>query len=200
MKNSVGKKVIYLGFFAALTSCTCGTPLKVTSIQGDDKNLACKDVILEINEAEHYRDQAAGAEGINLGNALAPVCWVSSYVDANEAIKAANARIDYLGRIYELMDCGGNEMGGGQSSSAPPPPPVAIPMSPSGGGAFPPPSSSGSSMQSPMPATKSVLSQTGGYFKKRPDLGPNMHEHRDSRDKIYIHSHPHSGAHRHLED
>lgn len=171
-----------------LASCTCGKPLKVTSIQGDDKKLACKDVILEINEAEHYREQASKEKGINFGEALMPVCWVSGYIDGAQAVKAANARIDYLGRIYDLLDCGGLENGGDSSSVPPPPPAVVLPSSPRPGVA-------------PFAANpySAPQAQFSSHYRNI-DKNSGLHEHRDRNGKIYVHSHSHSGPHRHFED
>ena len=122
------KKITVIGcLFFLLSSCTCGVPLRVTAIQRSDKKLACKDIILEINEAEHYRNAAAQEQAIGLGESLMPLCWVSGFVDGEEAIKKANARIEYLGHIYDLMDCGGK----GQKQplpQTPAPKPIIVPM------------------------------------------------------------------------
>ena len=176
-------KAISLGLvFTVLSSCTCGVPLKVTSIQRSDKKLACKDIILEINEAEHYRDQAAKEKGIGFGESLMPVCWVSGYIDGEEGVKTANARIEYLGQIYDLLDCGGKQQ---PKISMPPPkpfvPPVSIPSKP----------------KVPAPAADNKPL----HYKLIDDGGPNqLHEHKDRFNRIYVHSHPHKGPHRHMED
>lgn len=105
----------FIGLLLLLASCNCSAPLEITSIQKSDKKLACKDIILEINEAEHYRDQAKAAKGISMMEVLMPTCWVSGYIDGNSALKSADARINYLGNIYDLLDCGGTS-----KSAAPP--------------------------------------------------------------------------------
>lgn len=184
------KKFVILAFASAfLVSCTCGVPLKVTPIQGDDKKLACKDVILEINESEHYRNQAAKEKAIGFNEMFMPMCWVSGYVDGAQAIKAANARIDYLGRIYDLLDCGGKELS--ESKLPPPPPPPVTMQAPAVGFGSGAPFSRPMSIESPDSHYRSVDDS---------DVESKMHEHRDKNGKIYIHSHPHSGPHRHFED
>ncbi len=189
-------KILSAGvIFAFLASCTCGVPLKVTPIQADDKKLACKDVILEINEAEHYRDEGAEAAGISFGEALMPVCWVSGYIDGSQAKKSANARIDYLGRIYDLLECGGtgaDEDGEERSSFAPPPPPmaaVAVPMVAMA--AKQPQNYSPPAAQENLSVFNSKEKQTGSA---------RMHEHRDKNSRMYMHSHPYSVPHVHPED
>lgn len=94
-----------------LVACDCSTPLEITAIQKSDKKLACKDIILEINEAEHYRGEAAESKKITFGKLFMPTCWVSGYVNGQQAMKTADARIDYLGHIYDLLDCGGMQSG-----------------------------------------------------------------------------------------
>ena len=180
------KTLAFTSLFFFVSSCTCGVPLRVTSIQRSDKKLACKDVILEINEAEHYRSQAGQEKGIGMGESLMPLCWVSGYVDGDKAIKTANARIDYLGHIYDLMDCGGADR-----KKMPLPQPIIVPVPT----APPPP-------PRPAPVAAPVQNQRGeAYYKLKKNLGPDeMHEHRDKRRKLYIHSHKHNGPHRHLED
>lgn len=97
--------IVVLGVMVA--SCDCSTPLEITAIQKSDKKLACKDIILEINEAEHYRGEALESKKITIGKLFMPTCWVSGYVNGEQAMKTADARIDYLGHIYDLLDCGG---------------------------------------------------------------------------------------------
>lgn len=99
-----------------VAACSCRVPPNVTSIQKADKKLTCRDVIFEINETEHYRSQASTSRKISMGEALMPTCWMAGYVDGEEAISAADARIEYLGHIYDLLDCGG--AGGAEPAAA----------------------------------------------------------------------------------
>jgi hypothetical protein len=178
--------------------------MKVTSIQRSDKKLTCKDIILEINESEQYRQEAANAKAIGVGEALAPACWVTGYLDGEAAIKSANARIDYLGRIYELLDCSGDGTSASDYGSAPAkpsnppqatpippaPPPVVVPQKPT-------------AAKTPAEAdmvdieTANKKGKFHDYFK---ELGGGLHAHKDAKGKVYFHSHNHSGPHRHLED
>ncbi len=172
---------------ASLLSCTCATPIKVTEIQKTDKKLACKDIILEINEAEHYKDLAKKERGIGFGNMLMPVCWVSSYVDAGGAVKAADERISYLGNIYEVLDCGGKSDMSDKTPSAGPTPPAVIQVQP----AQLPPSSP------PQNIDQNVKGEVDIDDKM---VRNNMHQHVDKYGKVYTHSHPYAGPHKHLDD
>lgn len=112
-------KAMSIGILSlVLLGCDCKVPLEVTSIQKNDKKLACKDIILEINEAEHYRAEAIESRKISTGEMLMPTCWLSGYIDGAQAIRTSDARIEYLGHIYDLLDCGGI---GGDETMAPPP-------------------------------------------------------------------------------
>ena len=44
-------------------------------------------------------------KGPRLTNMLMPLGYISTYMDAEEAIGAASARVDYLDRIYQIMEC-----------------------------------------------------------------------------------------------
>lgn len=177
-----------------LLSCTCSNPLIVTPIQKTDKKLACKDVILEINEAEHYRDLAKAERGIGFGNMLMPVCWVTSYTNAAKAVKAAETRIAYLGNIYDVLDCGGKSDGSQRDvivgeAAAP-----FIQIKP---GLQP------QQMQNaPLAGTKSdpAPKSAEGQCVTEEDIKKYTHKHVDKFGRTYTHCHINSGPHRHLED
>jgi len=88
-----------------LTACVADKSVKVASLQKKDKNLSCSEVMLEINEADFYRKTAERKKDPKVKSLLMPLGYISTYVDAEEAISAAAARVDYLNRIYEILDC-----------------------------------------------------------------------------------------------
>ncbi len=169
-------------------ACTCATPLKVSEIQKTDKKLSCKDLILEINEAEHYRELAMKEEGINFGNMLMPVCWVTSYVDANQAITAAEERVKYLSHIYDVLDCGGksdkSEKPSAQITPLAAPPIIQIQPS-----------------VVPGPDAKKILpSPKPGECKDPVSIEKYTHKHITRLGKVYTHCHINPGPHRHIDD
>ena len=189
MAISLKKTTVLLGAAFILSSCTCGVPLKVTPIQRSDKKLTCKEVILEINEAEHYREHGGKAKGIELGEALMPICWATGYIDGNKAANQANERIKYLSHIYDLLDCA-NEEENQQKGDLVKVTPIVVPAAPAAAPAA-------------TPAPTPVKEDFNGswHYRERGSFGKTiLHEHRDSRGKLYIHSHPHDGPHRHIED
>jgi hypothetical protein len=169
-------------FSAGLLSCTCATPLKVSEIQVSDKKLSCKEIILEINEAEHYRELAEQERGVSFGNMLMPICWVTSYVDANQAINAAEERIKYLGHIYDVIDCGG------KSDSKTKDMPPLIQLQP---------------MHSPvrsMPRQEVKSQASSGQCVGADNIAKYTHQHTDRLGGVYVHCHANNAPHRHIDD
>lgn len=136
-----------------LAGCACNQPEKVEPFQKTDKEMSCKQVVLETTEIEYRRKQAADYSVVGIDQALLPLCWAPTYVSKQDAIKAADERLEYLGQIYELLGCDRKQQAAPQQSSLPSPPPIrsdalprmqrqqAVPMPyPSAGGAnLPPP-------------------------------------------------------------
>jgi len=118
-----------------LTACSGEKSVKVAALQKKDKNLSCSEVMLEINEAEFYRSTAERNKNPGVKSLLMPLGYISTYVDAEEAANAADARIDYLNRIYEILHC--DEASGQQRMVKPTPygqPVYSAPMAAAGGG------------------------------------------------------------------
>lgn len=78
---------------------------KVKSLQKNDKNLSCREILLEMNEAQFYNKMAHKNRGVKLKNVLMPLGYISTYMDSEDAIGAAQARVEYLDKIYEIMHC-----------------------------------------------------------------------------------------------
>jgi hypothetical protein len=129
LRLSSFSRILALLFVALLvTSCTCNSSFRVTPIQKKDKELACKDIILEINEVEHYREDAVNSKSVGITKMFSPYCIVSDFADASQAVKAADERIKYLGHIYELLDCGGDNRPDISQTPIPPNSPIASPV------------------------------------------------------------------------
>lgn len=101
-----------------VASCGCRNAVKVQSIQRKDKLLSCKEITLEINEAEFYRRSAEDARGAHSDSFFAPLCRVQSYRRATSASQNADERLEYLNQIYDLMGCARHK------SSRPPAAPI----------------------------------------------------------------------------
>ncbi len=135
-----------------LAGCACNQPDKVEPFQKTDKEMTCKQVVLETTEIEYRRKQAEEYPVIGIDQALLPLCWAPTYASKIDARKAADERLEYLGQIYEIMGCDRKQpQASPQQSSLPAPPPIrsdalpqmqrqrAVPYTPSGGMSVPPP-------------------------------------------------------------
>lgn len=81
----------------------------------------CKDVVLSITEAEQYRKKALETRSISADQVLLPLCWAPTYFASQSAVKAADERLEYLGNIYDVLDC--SRKAKAPSQALPPPPP-----------------------------------------------------------------------------
>ena len=101
----IKKALCLMMFTSMLASCSGKESTKIKSLQKKDKKLSCQEILLEMNEAEFYRDVAYKNRGPKLKNILMPLGYISTYMDAGEAIDAADARVTYLDRIYQILRC-----------------------------------------------------------------------------------------------
>lgn len=102
------KKITLLLVTSSLViACSSDKPdiKQVKAMQAKDKNLSCKELLLEMNEADFYREMAHKNKGPKLQSMLMPLGYVSTYMEAEKAIDAAEARVAYLDRIYEILRC-----------------------------------------------------------------------------------------------
>lgn len=103
------KKILSLGLVSIMVAACASSDdaelVKVKALQRKDKNLSCQEILLEMNEAQFYNKMAHKKRGVKLKNVLMPLGYISTYMDAEDAIGAAKARVEYLNRIYEIMRC-----------------------------------------------------------------------------------------------
>ena len=88
-----------------VSACSGVSSTKVASLQKKDKFLSCKEIMLEQNEAAFFRKTAEKNKGPSFRNVVMPLGYISTYVDAEKAIEASDSRIEYLNRIYDILDC-----------------------------------------------------------------------------------------------
>jgi hypothetical protein len=114
------KKFLSLGLvILALSSCGQQSE-KVEPLKRTDKNLNCDDIQLEINEAEFYKKQALDNKRLGIKSIVMPLGYIDTFMSADEAIEAAEARIQYLNRIFDIKKCDtkeGKAASNSQSSS-----------------------------------------------------------------------------------
>ena len=88
-----------------MTACSGVKSQSVMSLQKSDKYLSCKEIMLEQNEAAYYRKTAENNKGPSFRNIFMPLGYISTYVNAENAIEASSSRIEYLNRVYDILDC-----------------------------------------------------------------------------------------------
>ena len=118
-----------------LMACSGTESRKVQPLQKKDKLLSCREIQLEINEAEFYQNSAKKNKTPGVETFLMPLGYISTYMSANDAAKSAEARIGYLNRIYDILNCDAQSAAPrviqqpvyNQPYAAPVPAPVAAP-------------------------------------------------------------------------
>ncbi len=99
------KKILTLSVVTVfLTSCGERSE-KVETLKRGDKNLSCPEVQLEINEAEQYKKMAYDKQRLGIKSIVMPLGYIDTYMSADEAVQAAEARIQYLNKIFEIKRC-----------------------------------------------------------------------------------------------
>lgn len=94
-----------------LASCSGTRSASVVPIQSKDKQLSCREVLLEINEAEQYKQAAEKNKTPGAKSLLAPLGYSYTLSSANEAIEASEKRISYLQDVYRISGCAGGAAG-----------------------------------------------------------------------------------------
>jgi hypothetical protein len=112
------KKILTVSATLVLLS-SCGEQSeKPEPLKRGDKNLSCSDVQLEINEADQYKKMAVDKKRLGIKSIVMPLGYIDTFMSADEAIDAADARVQYLNRIYDIKHCDPAESeNGGPSQS-----------------------------------------------------------------------------------
>jgi hypothetical protein len=87
-----------------ITSCN-ERAFVIEPLKAGDKSLSCNDILLEINEADFHRKQAVEKKALGIESIVMPLGYIDTYMSADEAISAAEARMNYLNNIYNIKNC-----------------------------------------------------------------------------------------------
>jgi hypothetical protein len=97
---------------AALTTAvllsSCATPTVVQSTKPGDTGLTCPQLQNEYSDAERLKTEANSEKGVTGGNVARLLFWpsiIGTYMNANEAIAAADNRKVYLANIMLSKNC-----------------------------------------------------------------------------------------------
>ena len=103
------KKIITFSFFVLFVA-GCVTPHVVSVVGPNDNRMSCSELDNEISIASNYRRDAKSEKSLGTAtNVGALLFWlpgmVATQMNANDAIKAADNRINHLNRLRSKKDC-----------------------------------------------------------------------------------------------
>ena len=95
-------------FIAVALLTGCASPTVVQSVKPGDTGLSCGQLQNEFADTEKFKKDAEGEKGVTGGNAARLLFWpaiVGTYMNANEAIAAADNRKVHLANIMTQKNC-----------------------------------------------------------------------------------------------
>ena len=103
------KKIISL-FFLVLFLNGCATPHVVSVVGPNDNNMSCSELDNEIAISSNFKRDAKAEKSLGRAtNVGALLFWlpgmVATQMNANEAIRAADDRINHLNRLKSKKSC-----------------------------------------------------------------------------------------------
>ena len=106
LENLNMKKTLVLSLLALLTACA--TPAVVQPMKPGDSGLSCPQLQNEYADAEKFKKEADSEKGVTGGNVARVLFWpliVGTYMNANEAIAAAENRKVHLANVMSQKNC-----------------------------------------------------------------------------------------------
>ncbi len=88
--------------------CACASPTVVQSVKPGDSGLTCSALQNEYADAENLKKTADSEKGVTGGNVARLLFWpsiVGTYMNANEAIAAADNRKVHLANLMSQKNC-----------------------------------------------------------------------------------------------
>jgi len=101
------KKIFMPLVLLALLSA-CASPTVVQTMKPGDTGLSCSQLQNEFSDADRYKREAEGEKGVTGGNTARLLFWpaiVGTYMNANEAIAAAENRKVHLTNLMLQQKC-----------------------------------------------------------------------------------------------
>jgi hypothetical protein len=97
---------LMVGLVTALVGCA--SPTVVQSVKPGDAGLSCAQLQNEFVDADKFKKDAEGEKGVTGGNVARVLFWpaiVGTYMNANEAIAAADNRKVHLANLMSQKNC-----------------------------------------------------------------------------------------------
>lgn len=99
---------IYMLIATVAVLAGCASPTVVQSVKPGDTGLSCGQLQNEFADADKFKKDAEGEKGVTGGNTARLLFWpaiVGTYMNANEAIAAADNRKVHLSNIMIQKSC-----------------------------------------------------------------------------------------------
>jgi hypothetical protein len=93
---------------ASIVLCSCASPTVVQTIKPGDSGLSCPQLQNEYSDAREFKQKATSEKGVTGGNVARLLFWptiVGTYMNANEAIAAADNRMVHLTNLMVKIEC-----------------------------------------------------------------------------------------------
>ena len=93
---------------AIVVLCSCASPTVVQTIKPGDSGLSCPQLQNEYADAKEFKQKATSEKGVTGGNVARLLFWptiVGTYMNANEAIAAADNRMVHLANLMVKIEC-----------------------------------------------------------------------------------------------
>lgn len=102
------KTKIVVGLATIFLLGACASPTVVQAVKPGDTGLGCAQLQNEYSDAENLKKEADGAKGVTGGNVARLLFWpsiIGTYMNANEAIAAADNRRVNLANLMAQKGC-----------------------------------------------------------------------------------------------
>ena len=97
-----------LPLVAAAILAGCASPTVVQSVKPGDSGLSCSQLQNEYSDTDRFKKEAEAEKGVTGGNVARLLFWpsiVGTYMNANEAIAAADNRRVHLANLMTQKSC-----------------------------------------------------------------------------------------------
>jgi hypothetical protein len=101
-------KKIYIPLILVALLSACASPTVIQTMKPGDMGLSCAQLQNEYSDADRYKKEAEGEKGVTGGNTARLLFWpaiVGTYMNANEAISAAENRKVHLVNMMTQQKC-----------------------------------------------------------------------------------------------
>jgi hypothetical protein len=103
MRNTYSYLLVVVAVLAG-----CASPTVVQSVKPGDSGLSCAQLQNEYSDADRFKKEAESEKGVTGGNAARLLFWpaiIGTYMNANEAIAAAENRKVNLANLMNQKSC-----------------------------------------------------------------------------------------------